>query len=137
MEDAQVKKLFGVLARISPDSAYMARSKQLIAMTRQEAATMHAPLPWQRRFFESLTVIGAIALTSFLVIIALGSLSYAGLKENGSLASSLNATSLISEAKSADFELQIQAVTYFNESSKQVASALDKISHDNAPRLSP
>ena len=140
MEEADFKKFLSVLRRIQPTDAYQSRSKPLIVLARQEQPLAAPALPRVKlrlRIFESLTVTGAIALASFLIIAALGSMSIVNLRENGTLASSLSSDSLVSEAKSANFDLQIKEVTYFDESSKQVALALDKISKDNGSTVKP
>jgi hypothetical protein len=71
---------------------------------------------------------GAIGLASVLLLVILGSLSYSN--QGGSTNSSFNSNAIVAEAQSANFELHIKEVTYFDESAKQVALALEKIAED-------
>ena len=127
MEEIILKKLLSPLTRIYPDSAYMKHSKELIAFSRQEVALKPLRVRLTSRIFESVTFTASVALASVLLVIGLGSLSSLG-GANGQVAASFNNDSLALEAKSADFNIQIQAITYFDESAKQVSLALDKIS---------
>jgi hypothetical protein len=131
MEEQLLKNLLRPLRRISPESAYMTRSKQLIAMTRQEAAVAPIRSRLRKGIFESMTMTAGLALASLLLLVAVGSLStLTGSNTNGKVAASFNNDSLALEAQSADFTMQIQEISYFDESAKQVALVLDKISNE-------
>ena len=130
MDEQFLKNLLKPLRRIEPSRDFMARSKQLITLARQEAA----PAPIRERvlssIFEGFTFSVGIAMASLLLIVTIGSISYLTGTSGGEVASSFNNASLAQEADSIDFNLQIQEISYFDESAKQVALALDKISHD-------
>lgn len=132
MYEILLKKLLSPIKRIQPDSAYMQRSKALISLRNQETASLPLNLPLSKRFtsriFESVTFTAGLALASLFIFIALGSLSYLAGEPGGQMASSFNNDSLALEAKSVDFSMQIKEISYFDESAKQVALALDKIS---------
>ncbi len=131
MTEDFLKQLLQPLRRIEPEQTFIAASKARILLATQEPPMNMLSSRLRIRFFESLTLTGAIALASFLILIAFGSISY--LSGGGAtLATSFNNDALISEAQSTDFQLQIKAVTYFDESAKQVAMALDKITQPNA-----
>ena len=127
--DIMLKKLLSPLRRIAPDSAYMTRSKELIAFSAQEAPVKSLRTRLMSRIFESMTLTAGVALASLLIVIALGSISYLGGSSHsgGQVAASFNNDSLALEAQSADFSIQIQNISYFDESARQVALALDKI----------
>lgn len=139
-EDAQLKKLLSPLKSITPDSAYMSRSKQLITFARQKAPVVQMPLytRFAGRMLESFTFSAGLALASLFIIIALGSLSYlTGPAQDGAVATSLNNDSLALEAESIDFNMQIKEISYFDESAKQVALALEKISEQSDETIQP
>lgn len=128
IEDIILQKLLSPLSRITPDMAYMTRSKTMIALRSQEAPTEPLRVRFMSRIFESMTLTAGLALASLLVVIALGSISYINGSRSGQVAASFNNDSLALETKSADFNFQIQDIGYFDESAKQVTMALDKIS---------
>lgn len=128
MEEMMLKKLLSPLNRITPDKAYIARSKTMIALSAQDTPTEPLRVRFMSRIFESMTLTAGVALASLLVVIALGSISYISGSRTGQVAASFNNDSLALEAKSADFNFQIQDIGYFDESAKQVTMALDKIS---------
>lgn len=131
MYETLLKKLLTPLNRITPDSGYMANSKALISMRAQELPAQPLRMRFFSRMFESVTFTASLALASLLIFIAIGSLSYLTGTSNGQLASSFNNDSLAMEAKSIDFSMQIREISYFDESAKQVALALDKISEQS------
>ena len=129
MEEILLKKLLSPLTRITPDAGYMANSKARISLRGQEIQNQPLGARFFSRVFESVTFTAGLALASLFIFIALGSLSYlAGGAPSGQVTSSFNNDSLALEAESVDFNLQISEISYFDESAKQVALALDKIS---------
>lgn len=127
MTEEFLKKLVSPLKRVEPTSEFMARSKARIMLTKQEAPKFKLRL----NFFESLTFTGAIGLASILLLAGIGSLSYIASDSSNLADNSLNNAVLISEAESANFQLQIKEITYFDESAKQVALVLEKIAEPN------
>lgn len=121
MNEATLQKLLNPLTGITPSPEFAMRSKAQILMSAQEQTV---PARVRVRFFESLTVTGAIGLASVLLLVILGSLSYSN---QGGSTNSFNSNAIVAEAESANFELHIKEVTYFDESAKQVALALEKI----------
>lgn len=128
MYEILLKKLLAPLSRITPDSGYMTASKAQISLREQEMPSQLLSSRFFSRIFESVTFTAGLALASLLIFVAIGSLSYLAGSSNGKLASSFNNDSLALEAKSIDFSMQIREISYFDESAKQVALALDKIS---------
>lgn len=129
MYESLLKHLLRPLTRIIPDGAYMKRSKELISFAGQEAPLKPLRVRFMSRIFESITITAGVALASLLLVIGLGSLSYLKTTPSGGqVATSFNNESLAMEATLSDFNMQIQAISYFDQSAKQVAMALDKIS---------
>jgi hypothetical protein len=114
MEDLFIKKLLSPLSLITPSDAFMTRSKELIAFSRQEMPLKPMRMRFVGRIFESFTFSAGLALASIMIMLALGSISYlVGAPSNGKIATSLN--NKYRSKQNIDFSIQIK-ISYFNES---------------------
>ena len=126
MED-QIKHILSPLKALTPDEAFLARSRQFILTLPQD----FAPETSRNRFFEGVRFGVALTFAALLFIVALGGVSYLG-TSSPSVANSLNTTTLSTEAQDAstDFLVQIKEANYFSDSASRVASALEEISEN-------
>ncbi|PIR87831.1 MAG: hypothetical protein COU10_02505 [Candidatus Harrisonbacteria bacterium CG10_big_fil_rev_8_21_14_0_10_45_28] len=122
MENKKFQNLIALIAKITPDSGFFARSKSEILSTPQSARGFSFPI----RIFEGITPRTAFAFASIFLVVIISGASYLS-SSSSQLASSLNDTALVKEATQATFEIQIAEAAYFDESADKVALALDKI----------
>ncbi len=67
----------------------------------------------------------ALALTTILILLVAGGLSYEKIKS--ARAPGVNGNELLREVEKLDFQIQLSEIRYFDESAKEVALILDEI----------
>lgn len=129
MIEQKLQNYFKHFTAIKPSAEFASRSLAQITGTAQ--LPVAAPT-WIMRFKETLTTGGALALTSLLLLIVLGSISYVA-KQGGRFAATnpLADDALVREASQLTFNVQLKDAQYFDESASQVARALDRLSGNN------
>ncbi len=126
MTEQKLQNYFKRFTAITPSAEFASRSRAQVVSAAQMPAIR---LTWIMRFKETLTTGSALALSSLLLLIVLGGISYVS-KQGGLTggAVALNAASLSREASALSFNVQLKDAQYFDESASQVARVLDELS---------
>jgi hypothetical protein len=127
--ESKLNTIFARLKQITPDQAFLSRSKASILATAQEAVRPRTTLFSVRERFVFIPALAFGAL--LLVTISLGAFVNPTddvLLTNAPAVSS--SEDLTREAEKVDFSIKIAEVNYFDESAEQVALALDEIAKE-------
>ena len=127
MIDQKLTTYFSRFKNLAPRSEFISSSKTQIISEAQESRGLFV---WRSRFFESITVGGALAMASLLIMLVIGGVSFLT-EKTGSVAttsSDPDAQALLHEASRLASSVQIKEVDRFTESAEQVVSALDALS---------
>ena len=132
MENKKFQNLIALIKKIEPSADFLHQSKMTIAVTLQEEKAKQKSIRFiPMRMVEGITLRSTFAFASIFLVAIVASTAYFTTTSNH-LAKSLDDKALAQEATSLDFEIQIAEAAYFDQSARQVALALDKISEDNA-----
>lgn len=125
MTEDQIGKILRNFQKVNPNQSFLARSRGQILTSSQ-----NAPNAWQALFlrFERSSFRLAGATFGLVLVLALGIFGYFNYRSS-SIAASLSKDKLLTEASSADFQIQIKEVKYYADSAEQVALALTEISN--------
>lgn len=114
MKDEELIKNLKAFSQIKPDSGFVERSRVLILA-----------IPKKRVGFRFGPVLAFASLVLFLI---LGGLSY--LNSNKTSLTSLDADNLLKEAADLDISINLKEAKYFDESAKEVAAVLERVSKE-------
>ncbi len=135
MLEQKLTTYFARYKSLTPRAEFLAQSKLRIAMSKQEQPAVRMTL--RARLAQSLTLSGALALASVLLVVVLGGVSYLSKRTGGvatTAAVDAEAIALLHEASQLTSSVQIKEVDRFTQSSESVAVALDKLSKKTTPR---
>lgn len=121
--EEQILKILRAFRGITPDADFTARSRSIVAGAPQRRTIARIG------FFDSMKLGTAMVLASVLLFVLVGGFSYFQLTNTASVAaSSFDFEMLNAEARKIDIRIQLGEATYFNDSTQQMAAALNDVS---------
>lgn len=134
MVEQKLTTYFSKYKRLTVRAEFLVSSKNRIAAIPQPVSLF----AWRKRLLETITTGGALALSSVLLIVVLGGLSYAtrqaGMMATGESTRTADTAALLREASQLTSAVHINEVEQFNESSEAVVMALNTIAQEEAGR---
>ncbi len=129
MIETKLEKYLQSINRATLRADFVPQSLARIISMPQEAARQTL----RERLWESVTTGSALALSSLLLVIVLGGISYLSHRSAGTVAVSggLSDDQLVREASQFTFQVQIHEAQLFDESAQKVALILDTLTKDS------
>lgn len=128
MNEDKIIKTLKAFSVIKPSADFIRRSRPLILAVQQKPR-----FSYFSRFSEALKLTPAFASAAIFLILILGSFVY--FAANQTQLASLDTKELLVEASDLSLNIHLKEAQYFDESVKEVAAVLEKVSGQNSGSL--
>lgn len=123
--EEKIIQLFKNLKTLQPNEHYVQRSKHIILSSPQNQNSYRTI--WSK-VFESLKVSSSLALASLLLFVLVSGIAYNKITSSRLLLTSFNQSKLVAEADTLNLDIHLKEAKYFDDTNKEIESALKKIS---------
>ena len=123
MNEEQIVKILKTFSRIKPSEDFIRRSRPLILAVPQKPR-----LSDFKSILRGFWLTPALVTVAVMLLLVVGSLSYYKINDNSSVA--LDNEDLLIEAGDLSLDIHLKEAQYFDESIKEVAAVLEKVTHD-------